>query len=260
MDSIRPYLKRLSTFEPNDSPELKSISLTGTENFLAAIGYKNGEIGLFDININNSKFNLLNKFQSHRKGVNALHFSSTPGAPIILVSLSAEICFWDVTYALNNPMERTRQRHSQRFTRKLNAAKVQSNQNGKSPFGIRNDNRNIETNGNECKINQAVVDQQLNELSLNVQRNSISNCFNGNVRMEAEAESRSESGLCTSRNPWIGKCGTIHKPELLSCIKFVGSSAEKIFINKTFTAFITIDNEGEVYYLRTLDLNNENHS
>lgn len=50
-------------------------------------------------------------------------------------------------------------------------------------------------------------------------------------------------------NPWYGKSGASDKPELLSCIKLVGSSAEKIFTNRKFTKFITIDNEGEIYYL-----------
>lgn len=59
--------------------------------------------------------------------------------------------------------------------------------------------------------------------------------------------------LTLDENPWQRKSGTSEKPELLSCIKFVGKRAEKILTFEKFGKFLTIDNEGNVYYIRVLD-------
>lgn len=57
------------------------------------------------------------------------------------------------------------------------------------------------------------------------------------------------NGHAVQSNPWAGKLGPTEKPELLSCIQLIGNAAEQIFIDKNFTKFVTIDDEGEVYYL-----------
>lgn len=201
---------------------------------MIAVGYKNGVIDLFEAN--GLKIDLLNKLISHKHEVNSMHFSTwhknpydITGVPIILVSLSSEICFWNITHALNNPMERTPHRQSLRFNRIKSKTAINDNS---IPFGIR-------INGN----NTHSITKEMNEINLDTKPTNYlkksTKTFNGNERID--------------ENPWIGKCGSTQKPALLSCVKFVGSSAEKMFINKQFTTFITIDNEGEVYYLRILD-------
>lgn len=60
-----------------------------------------------------------------------------------------------------------------------------------------------------------------------------------------------------TNNPWSNKRGPSDKPELLTCIKFVGNKAEKFFANDEFTQFNTIDNEGVYYHLCVLDMHNQ---
>lgn len=114
--------------------------------------------------------------------------------PIILVSLSDQICFWNISYVVNNPIENGTLRRSQRFDRR---ASVRS------------------------------ITEKLLELKP----------INGNGYNQLDIS-------------WTGKLGPTEKPELLSCIQLIGNSAEQIFINKYFTEFVTIDDEGEVYYLK----------
>lgn len=57
------------------------------------------------------------------------------------------------------------------------------------------------------------------------------------------------NGYGVQSNPWSGKLGPTEKPELLSCIQLIGTAAEQIFVDEKFTKFVTIDDEGEVYYL-----------
>lgn len=51
-------------------------------------------------------------------------------------------------------------------------------------------------------------------------------------------------------SPWGDKSGSTKRPELLSCHKLIGKSAKKVIINDEFDEFVTIDNEGNIYYLR----------
>lgn len=225
MEPKHPQLISIASFEC-ETFCIKSIALTETsDGLICAAGFRNGSIELYKNSI------ILKQLHSHKSSVNALQFSSyhhesyANDVPIILCSLSSEICFWDIVSILNNPMERTQQqRSSQRFNRQ-----------SKLPFYQRNGN--IETNGNTLQVTRRINDIQLNNNHSNGKH--ATKTFNGNEIFD--------------ENPWIGKCGPSKKPELLACIKFVGSSAQKVFINKHFTTFITIDNEGEIYYLRTLD-------
>lgn len=205
---------------------LRSICVTETDKLLIAVGYENGNIDLF--NVTNDEAILVKTFASHRSKVNVLRFSPwhlmqtqlTDNQPIILVSLSEEICFWNVTHALNNPIERTKLRNSQRFNRRSYGAAIDLNGNS---------DEKINSNGNFLHPNDAQL---------------VSNGHKNNNGF---------ASYSNWSNPWTGKCGSTLKPELLSCIKFVGSSAEKIFINESFTKFITVDNEGEIYFLKTLN-------
>lgn len=228
------YINLLNTYQTSSrNMWLRSICLTETDKLLIAAGYENGTIDLFDITSNEAQ--IVKSFKSHRSKVNVLRFSpwhlSQPQHlqrhPLILVSLSEEICFWDVMHALNNPIDRTQLRNSQRFNRRSSqctSIDLNGNTNDKKPLPTGNF---LHPNGTQC-------------------------VSNGHTTSNGAATANSNWS-----NPWMGKCGSSQKPELLASIKLVGSSAEKIFINNTFTQFITVDNEGEIYHLKTLDFQSD---
>lgn len=62
-----------------------------------------------------------------------------------------------------------------------------------------------------------------------------------------------QNGFSDPWYPWNNKVGTSDKPELLSCIKFVGNRAYKFYHNDNFTNFCTVDNDGTIYYLRLFE-------
>lgn len=68
------------------------------------------------------------------------------------------------------------------------------------------------------------------------------------------------NGYAVQTNPWTGKLGPTEKPELLACIQLIGNSAVQIFSNKMFTKFVTIDDEGEVYYLQIFSDSSNDHN
>lgn len=82
--------------------------------------------------------------------------------------------------------------------------------------------------------------QRFSRLIISTDKNSNTNSLTQN-RIEIAA------------NPWLKKNGASDKLELLSCIKFIGNRADKFYSNDDFTRFITIDNEGNIYYLRVID-------
>lgn len=181
------------------------------------------------------------RLECHKEAVNFMIFSPSPSAsiafdiekttisrerPIILVSISEEICFWNITHVLNNPMERSNHlRLSQRINRKSNINRA--------------DPQMIHTNGNASKPKAT---------------SSFGNHLLVEQVIDANTSTTHELGI---NNPWIGKTGTSKKPELLSCIKFVGSSAEKLYANRAFDTFITVDNEGVIYFLKADNQLNE---
>jgi hypothetical protein len=150
-----------------------------------------------------SKLHIHQQLLSHESPVNDLKFSPwhDPNAPIVLVSVAAELIFWNVRSALNNPWDRKSpsrpQQRSHRFSK-----------------------------GN-----------------LTYQRSK-----------SIEIDTRRNSQLFA--NPWQQKEGPSEKPELLSCMKFVGNAAERLFTNTEFSKFVTIDNEGNIYFLRLIDFTN----
>lgn len=77
--------------------------------------------------------------------------------------------------------------------------------------------------------------------------NNIANGNKGNER--CELSERTNGLTMDNKSPWDGKIGAAEKPELLSCIKFVGNSTKKLYHDREFTKFLTIDNEGEIYVL-----------
>lgn len=180
-----------------------SVKLTAKRDYFA-IGCESGSIELYSFNA----LRYLNTLQSNKNTpINDMVFSPWTSAstmPIILASVSDQICFWNISYIVNNPIENGALRRSQRFDRK---ASVRS------------------------------ITEKMQEL----------NPINGNG-----------NGHNNSVNPWTGKLGPTEKPELLACIQLIGNSADQIFTNKNFTKFVTIDDEGEVYYLQIFsDISND---
>lgn len=229
-----PTILLLNTFQTQSRDLwLRSICLTETDRLLIAVGYETGPIDLFDVTGDEAQ--LVKRFRSHRLSVKVLRFSAWHLAqpqhahrqPLILVSLSEEICFWDINHALNNPIERTQLRTSQRFNR----PKSSTDLNGNSSQLANSNGQFLHPNGPAACV--------------------------GNGHSGSNGAAVAVPFNKDWPNPWAGKCGSAEKPELLCCIKFVGSSAEKIFINQSFTKFITVDNEGEIYYLKTLDFQSD---
>lgn len=208
--------------------EIKSLAATTNDGkLLTAVGYRSGIVELFETTTDS--FNMTQRLECHKEAVNCLMFSPVEHErdrmnnlrerPIILISISEEICFWNVTHALNNPIDRG---NELRLSQRINRRSV-SNKSNVSPS---------QTNGNATDSSRLYVGRRLSD---------------------ALANNNNES--CTV-DPWAGKTGASAKPELLSCIKFVGSSAEKLYANEEFDTFITIDNEGVIYFLR---INNQSN-
>lgn len=158
----------------------------------------------------------LQTLSSHKQSIKDLVFSpwSSEGAgnnPLVLVSLAEQMCFWNIKYVINNPMDSGKRRPSRlssRFSKLLH--KWTSN----------GDNGDNSTNDNE----------------------SNGTITNGNGKAKHQE---------ASANYWDDKKGAPDKEELLACIKFVGNSATKLVTDKDFNQFITIDNEGDIYALIT---------
>lgn len=191
---------RINTKSPITSIKLKQ----GRDYF--AIGCESGSIELYSFD----GLRYLNTLQSNKNTpINGMVFSPwTSTSPIILASISDQICFWNISYIVNNPIENGALRRSQRFDRKASVRLITEKMQELKP-----------SNGNE----------------------------NGN-------------GYTVQTNPWTGKLGPTEKPELLACIQLIGNSADQIFSNKNFTKFVTIDDEGEVYYLQIFsDISNDHN-
>lgn len=168
---------------------------------LFAIGFKNGVIEIYEIDLTNTTQKIDKKpfevEESRKTSINDLKFSQFThvNSPIILVSISEQLCFWNIKYLQNNKIENSKKdgRQSSRF------------KNNKNVF------KKIEDN----LIRLCLEDSEINQ--------------------------------------WVGKIGASDKPELLSCIKLVGGSANKFFTDDNFTKFLTIDLEGNIYFLRFFD-------
>lgn len=188
-----------------------------------AVGYTNGTIDLFTVT--DAALKLVQRLMCHKASVNALKFSSYENTSVmILASISEEICFWNITHLLNNPIEPNSTRYSQRFNR----PRLPNTPEMTNSIDAIKLNGSPTSNGGGCRAKS-------------------------NVSTFSDVQSEKTTGY---KNPWCGKSGASDKPELLSCIKFVGNSAEKLYANHAFDKFITIDNEGEIYYIR---INNFQH-
>lgn len=237
LDNNSLEIKRVASIDTQARDEVKSMATTISNNrILIAVGYKSGTIELYDATEQKS-IQVLQRLKCHKEPVHFMAFSPPPppspvlmendnvsaSIPIILASISEEICFWNVLHALSNPMDRGNQlRLSQRINRKTTSNRI--------------DAQTIHTNGNVTNGN---VPNQLAAKSFG-NRLHVDHSFDENFNADNGDEI----------NPWLYKTGPSEKPELLSCIKFVGSSAGKFYANREFNTFITVDNEGVIYFLK----------
>lgn len=139
--------------------------------------------------------------------INNLYFSpwDSPNDPLILLSVSNSLNFWNIKAVQNNSYLE--------YSRKLSTSnKLRVSSRFRSPLKM---------------SSPLSVDDNLTATTQNL---SLHNS-----------------------NPWRNKTGSSDKPELLSCHKLIGKSAKKVIFNDDFDKFLTIDNEGNIYYLRLLN-------
>ncbi|XP_055383410.1 uncharacterized protein LOC129613396 isoform X2 [Condylostylus longicornis] len=226
----------VSTFQRSTTEEITCIAVSRDTN-LCAVGLKSGQIEVY--RYSGDQLIILQKLDSHKQQIYDLKFSpwQNDNLPIVLASSSEQLCFWDITYVLNNPLDGKRRRHSSRFNSTTSASN--------SPNRLSTINRSIvPIYPNTSQLNNALLDvrnqqQQFNQLQ----------------------QQQQQSHSLQNQNVWSNKKGPSDKPELLSCIKYAGGRAEKFYANSTFTKFVTIDDEGEYYFLTVQDatlINNEN--
>lgn len=166
---------------------------------------------------------LLQKLSSHGQPIKQLVFSPWPlegpeSNPMVLVSLSEQMCFWNIKYVINNPLDARKKkgvRRSSRFTK-----------DAKWEFS----GEMMATNDNEVNENGNGNGNGTTAIALNGKHGKVGH---------------------GQQDFWEDKTGASDKPELLACIKFVGNSATKLVTNAEFNRFITIDNEGDIYALQT---------
>ncbi|KAL7033985.1 hypothetical protein ACKWTF_007806 [Chironomus riparius] len=177
--------------------QISCISISPDKNVLA-VGCFNGNIELFDL----TQLIPIARLESHKRSIMNLLFSPwlENEGPLILLSLSESINFWNITHVQNNRSS---------LKRIDDSSKTRVSQRFKSPLKI--------FSASENKLETSMMNLKLKE-----------------------------------RN-WSNKTGPNDKPELLSCIKFIGKSAKKVVANDDFTHFVTIDNEGNVYNLRLIN-------
>lgn len=161
---------------------------------------------------------------SHKHPIQQLVFSPWPvdgpeNNPLVLVSLSEQMCFWNIKYVINNPLD---------VLKKKNGIRRSSRFSKEQKYILNGDNNGNLTANNDIEVN--------------------GNGTNGNGHDEHEPI---RGAVVNHTDYWEDKTGASDKRELLACIKFVGNSATKLVTNAEFNQFITIDNEGDIYALQT---------
>lgn len=204
-----------------------------------------GDIEMFKLTDDHKPPQLIYCLKSHVRPINNLLFS--PHSEI-LVSVAEQICFWNVNYALNNPLEMgNKKRHSSRFTSQKSAEevdfKVETQQlrrdcflnleqkllsSFESSYKV-GQNQHHTNNSNSASLEQSFCSDELNDDSV----------FGNSVDKNDDSQ-------------WSCLTGPCDKPELLSCLKLDGNEAKQIFANKNFCEFYTIDDEGVYYNLERI--------
>lgn len=197
-----------------------------------------GDINVYKLNNTDDKFTADKIFclKSHTSPVHDLHFS--PQADV-LVSVSGQICFWNISYVLNNPLTaNTKKRHSSRFSSQRSAEEVDAthvltrNRNMKAVF-------RSEMKKSFCKS------LSLQASSFDSDGNSDGEVFESEVKQMQQQQQTEESF-------WQYLTGPEDKAELLSCYKLDGNEAMQLFANHDFSQFYTIDDEGVYYNLNII--------
>lgn len=239
----------LQSLDPHSLPAfgresvVTCVKLSMCSEYLA-IGFENGSILLYtlsgdgdddtnDINDCNSFVNKeVCKLESHSSPVYALQFSpwsskeSAPSLPVILVSSSQELCFWNVTYAINNSPTYLQQRFMK---------------------------TSLRFNGGDLSPLSDFCGK--GSITMSNSSSASSGIGSNDVSVDAELLTSAETkAKAVPSNIWSGMLGPSNKPELLACIKYVGNRADQIFSNEAFTSFLTVDDEGEIYFLRICDV------
>ncbi|XP_062562498.1 uncharacterized protein LOC134226007 [Armigeres subalbatus] len=212
-DCLHIYVKH--SYGPSENGPLKWISscAMSTNGEMLAVGYKRGAIEVYNI----EERKLIATLESHKREVASLYFSpwQDPNSPHILVSIGEEIVFWSLDYVINNPRLDSNdvKRRSNRYKSRSSIVSPAMEIHHRSSFGSRSSGLSSPLAGSPARNGSFTFDID-----------------------EAELQ-------------WSTKVGPSNKPQLLSCIKLIGS-AKKLAISRDFKKFFTIDDEGYLYYLR----------
>lgn len=204
-------LHTYGTSENSPPRRISSCTLSAHADLLA-VGYKKGAVEVY----NTEEHKLIATLESHKFAVAALYFSpwQDPNSPHILVSIGEQIVFWSLDYVINNP---------------------------------RLDSTDFKRRSNRYKTRPSLTSP-----SIDIHRSSFGSRSSGLASPLAASPARNGSftfDIDEASQQWLSKVGPSNKPQLLSCIKLIGS-AEKLIINREFNKFFTIDDEGYLYYLR----------
>ncbi|XP_073844584.1 death-associated APAF1-related killer [Musca autumnalis] len=201
-----------------------------------------GDINVYKVNNLDDKFTIekLYCLKSHVKPVYDMHFS--PHCDV-LISISEQICFWNITFVLNNPLTaNNKKRHSSRFSSQRSAEEVDATPHAGS---ARTRNLHMILN-NEMKKSFA--------RSFSLQASFDSEMASDSEVFETVAEQQQKH--CQKEESfWQYLTGPEDKPELLSCYKLDGNEALQLFTNHDFSQIYTIDDEGVYYNLNIVQPN-----
>ncbi|XP_053669399.1 uncharacterized protein LOC128719787 [Anopheles marshallii] len=209
--TVKPAQSKHTPSVTGSNKVICSCALSADGEFLA-VGCQDGRIILHQRELNRQ----LGVLESHQFPVSELYFSNwnEPGAPHILVSVGDLIVFWSVDYVVNNQPRKSVSgiRRSGRFIQRRTAdGMVASNENRRS------------NGSNHSGFSTPVVGSP-------VQKSFLGERFADSVY-------------------WCDKRGSYSKPYLLSCIKLIGR-AKRLIMNREFSKFLTMDDEGYIHYLR----------
>lgn len=92
---------------------------------------------------------------------------------------------------------------------------------------------------------------------LAIKRHRFSSKNNNKQELSVVAKNESNNNLMRDVNPWLGKVGNPEDVDLLSCIKLIGNSVDQFFCFNNFTKFVSIDDDGNIYYLRVQEFDKD---
>lgn len=216
-DRLEIYVQLIYDLAENPAPKWGRISscAMSPQGELLAIGYKRGAIEVY----NTEERKVIATLESHTYEVASMYFSpwQDPNSPHILVSIGEQIVFWNLDYVINNPPRLDSndvKRRSNRYKSRSSVASPAIDIHHRSSFGSPSSGLSSPYAGSPAQ--------------------------NGSFSFDVD-----DVGL-----QWLSRVGPSNKPQLLSCIKLIGSSAKKLMISRDFNKFFTIDDEGYLYYLR----------